>query len=338
MKNTEEREALDLLIRGFQVSRMIRLVADLGVADKISDEGRDVHELAAACGVHASPLLRVLRALAAFEVFQVSAEGQVRHSPRSLLLRTDTPHSMHHGARFWTGPGSWKAWGELDVALHGDIPHQAAWGIGRFEYLRAHPEEARQFDLFMANMPGNRHAALASAYDFSGVGLIADIGGGNGEALRHILARFSTTRGLVFDRPDVVNAISVGSRLDGRIAVEGGSFFDGVPGNADIYLLVAVLHDWSDEDCIRILRSCCAAMSSEARLLIIEQLLEPDPSCGRPTSYLVDTQMMAMFGSARERTKGEFDELLAAAGLVAQRVIATASPVWIIEATAVESE
>jgi len=338
VENTKEREALDLLIRGFQVSRMIRLVADLGVADKIFDAGQDVHSLAAACGVRPSPLLRVLRALAAFEVFEVSAEGQVKHSPRSLLLRTDTPNSMRHGARFWTGPGSWKAWGELDAALHDGVPHETAWGMGRFQYLKEHPEEARQFDLFMANMPGNRHAALAPAYDFSGVGLIADIGGGNGEALRQILTRFSTTRGLVFDRPDVVNAISVGSRLDGRIAVEGGSFFDGVPGNADIYLLVAVLHDWSDEDCIRILRSCCAAMSSKARLLIIEQLLEPDPRCGRPTSYLVDTQMMAMFGSARERTKGEFDELLAAAGLVAQRVIATASPVWIIEANAVGSE
>lgn len=338
VETAKDREALDLLIRGFQVSRMIRLVADLGVADKISDTGHDVHELAAACGVQASPLLRVLRALAAFEVFKVSAEGQVSHSPRSLLLRTDAPNSMHHGASFWTSPGSWKAWGELDVALQGGIPHETAWGIGRFQYLRDHPEEARQFDLFMANMPGNRHVALASAYDFSAAGLIVDIGGGNGEALRQILARSPTPRGLVFDRPDVVKAISVDSRLNGRIAVEGGSFFEGVPKNADVYLLVAVLHDWSDEDCIRILRSCRIAMTADARLLIVEQLLEPDPRRGRPTSYLLDTQMMAMFGSARERTKSEFDELLAGADLRAQRLISTSSPVWIIEASPVRIE
>ena len=331
LENSKHREALDLLICGFQVSRMIRLVADLGVADKISDSGQDVHALAAACGVQASPLLRVLRALAAFKVFQVSAEGQVRHSPRSRLLRTDTPNSMQHGARFWTGPGSWKAWGELDVALHGGIPHETAWGIDRFQYLRDHPEEARQFDLFMANMPDNRHATLASAYDFSGVGLIADIGGGNGEALRQILARFPTLRGLVFDRPDVVEAIPVGSRMDGRIAVEGGSFFNGVPAGADIYLLIRVLHDWSDEDCIRILRSCRAAMSTESRLLVVEQILEPDPSQGRPTGYLIDVQMMAMFGSARERTKDEFDQIFGASDLAAQRLIPTSSPVRIIE-------
>lgn len=337
VENTQDREALDLLIRGFQVSRMIRLVADLGVADKISDAGLDVQALATACGVQPSPILRVLRALAAFGVFQVSAEGQVSHSPRSLLLRTDTPNSMHHGARFWTGPGSWKAWGELEVALQGGIPHEAAWGVGRFQYLKEHPEEARQFDLFMANFPDNRHAALAAAYDFSGASLITDIGGGNGEALRQVLGRFPEPRGLVFDRPDVVKAVPLASRLGERIGVEGGSFFAGVPTGADIYLLVRVLHDWSDEDCIRILRSCRAAMDFDSRLLIVEQLLEPDPKRGRPTSYLVDTQMMAMFGSARERTKSEFDELLAASDLSAQRVIATTSPVWIIEVTVMHS-
>ncbi|MDQ6629077.1 MAG: methyltransferase [Pseudomonadota bacterium] len=251
-----------------------------------------------------------------------------------MLLRTDAPNSMHHGARFWTAPGSWKAWGELDAALHGGVPHEAAWNVGRFQYLREHPEEARQFDLFMANFPDNRHTALAAAYDFSGASLITDVGGGNGEALRQILARFPKPRGLVFDRPDVVEAIGDASRLSGRIDVSGGSFLDAVPAGADIYLLVRVLHDWSDEDCIRILRNCRAVLAPGCRLLIVEQILEPDPRHGRATSYLVDTQMMAMFGSARERTKSEFDELLSASDLSAQRLIPTTSAVWIIEVVA----
>jgi hypothetical protein len=52
----------------------------------------------------------------------------------------------------------------------------------------------------MANFPDNRHPAVAAAYDFSGAKLIADIGGGNGAALRHILSRFTALRGLLFDR------------------------------------------------------------------------------------------------------------------------------------------
>ncbi len=245
---------------------------------------------------------------------------------------------MHHGAKFWTGPGSWRAWGELDIALQGGVPHEAAWKIGRFQYLRENPDEARQFDLFMASFPDNRHAAVAAAYDFSAAELVTDVGGGNGATVRQVLSVAPNARGLVFDRPDVVEAISAASRLGGRIEVRGGSFFDTVPAGADTYLLVRVLHDWSDEDSVRILRNCRAAMTPGSRLLIIEQILEPDPKRGRPTSYLVDMQMMAMFGSARERTKAEFDELLGASDLRAQRLVATTSPVWIIEAVTASSK
>lgn len=331
-----DREALDLLIRGFQVSRMLRLVADLGLADKLPKDGsRHVSDLATACSVLAAPLLRVLRALAAFGVFRIGADGSVAHSPRSMLLRTDEPDSLHYGAKFWTAPGSWNAWGFLDAALAGGNPHQAAWNMGRFQYLREHPDEARSFDAFMANFPDRRHQALAASYDFSSAKLIADIGGGNGEALRQILARFPGPRGLVFDREDVVAAIPPEARSDGRIDVQGGSFFDHIPEGADIYLLVRVLHDWSDDDCIRILRNCRAAMTRSARLLIVEQLLEPDPAVGRPSSYLIDMQMMAMFGSARERTESEFCELLQPSGFRLERAIETASPVWVMEAVPV---
>ena len=139
----DEREALDLLMRGFQISRMLRLIADLGVADRIASDGHvAIDALALECGVQSQPLIRVLRALAAFGVFASTPDGSVAHTPRSRLLRTDTPNSMHHAARFWTAPGSWAAWGMLDVAMTGGVPHEAAWDMGRFDYLRTHPDEA----------------------------------------------------------------------------------------------------------------------------------------------------------------------------------------------------
>ena len=312
---------------------MLRLVADLGVADRIAPEARvTIGALAVDCGAQTQPLIRVLRALAAFGVFTVTADGEIGHTPRSRLLRTDTPNSMHHAARFWAAPGSWSAWGMLDVAMTGGVPHEVAWNMGRFEYLRAHPDEARGFDAMMANFPDNRHVAVAAAYDFSNAALIADIGGGNGAMLRHILARFPTPRGLLVDRDDVVRAIQSVDLLAGRIEAIGGSFFDCIPPGADIYMLVRVLHDWSDEDCVRILRACRTAMGPNGVLLICEQILEPDPAQGRATGYLVDTQMMAMFGSARERTEHEFASLLSESGFTLQRAIPTQSPVWIVEA------
>ena len=328
-----EREALELLIRGFMVARMLRLVADLGVADQVPQDGRVmVEDLATACGVLPPRLGRVLRSLAAFGVFEVGADGSVGQTARSRLLRSDTPSSLRHSARFWSGRGSWRAWEELDVAMAGGVPHEAAWGIGRFTYLRAHPEEARLFDAQMANFPDNRHAAVAAAYDFSGAGLICDVGGGNGAALRHILTRHPGPRGQAFDLADVVGAIPPEQRMEGRISVVAGSFLDGVPGGADTYMAIRVLHDWSDADCLRILRNIRAAMAPDARLLVVDQLLESDPSRGQPTRYLVDMQMMAMFGEARERTEEEMRGLLGASGFALRRVLPTGSPVAIVEA------
>ena len=327
-----DRQELDLLLRGFQVSRMLRLIADLGVADKVPTDGQlTTQELSAACGVQVGPILRVLRALAAFGVFRFTGDGKVAHTPRSRLLRTDTPNSLHHAARFWTGPGSWKAWGMLDVAMTGGVPHEAAWKTDRFSYLREHPDEARAFDLMMANFPDNRHAAISAAYDFSTADLIADIGGGNGAMLRHILARFTKPRGLVFDRVDVIDAITPEELMQGRIATMGGSFFDQAPGGADIYMLIRVLHDWPDEDCVRILRTCRAAMGERSLLLLGEEVLEPDPARGRATAYLIDIQMMAMFGRARARSEAEFRGLFDQSGLSLLRVIPTSSPISIVE-------
>lgn len=328
-----DRQELDLLLRGFQVSRMLRLIADLGVADKVpTADHLTAQALSAACGVQMDPLLRVLRALAAFGVFKVTADGTVGHTPRSRLLRTDTPNSLHHAARFWTGPGSWKAWGMLDVAMTGGVPHEAAWNTDRFTYLREHPDEARAFDLMMANFPDNRHPAIADAYDFSAAELVADIGGGNGAMLRHVLARFPKVRGLLFDRPDVIDAVTPNELMQGRIAASGGSFFDEAPRGADIYMLTRVLHDWSDEDCVRILRTCRAAMHEHSLLLVGEEILEPDPERGRATGYLIDVQMMAMFGRARSRSEAEFRVLFDQAGYIMRRIIPTSSPVSIIEA------
>ena len=279
------------------------------------------------------PLLRVLRALAAFKIFSVASDGTITHTPRSCLLRTHTPNSLHHSARFWTAPGSWRAWENLDAAMSGGVPHEAAWNMSRFAYLGEHPEEARIFDAMMAHFPDNRHAAVAATYDFSTARLIVDVGGGNGAALRHILEHHPAPRGLVFDRADVVNAIPDSQLMLGRIDAAGGSFFDCVPAGGDHYLIIRVLHDWGDEDCLRILRACRAAMDKNAVLLIGEQILEPDPARGRPSGYLIDVQMMAMFGAARERTEAEFRDMLAASGFVLRRTIATSSPVWIIEAT-----
>lgn len=326
----DDRKELDFLLRAFQISRVCRAVADLKVADKLPIEGSlNVSELARECRVQDEPLRRILRLLASVKVFAINSAGEVVHTPRSKLLRTDRHDSMHYAARFWTAQSSWRAWEHLDVALSGGVPHEAAWQLSRFDYLQAHPGEARVFDEMMQHFSDGRHRAIAASYDFSGHKRIVDVGGGNGAALREILRRFPTCRGIVFDRTDVIVAMPKG---EDRLAGESGSFFERLPKGADCYLLVRVLHDWSDDDCLRILKQCQQAMPPSATLLICEQLLNDDPSLDTPSDYLIDTQMLAMFGHARERTASEFRTLLEKSGFAFNRVIPTEAIVSLIEA------
>jgi hypothetical protein len=336
MKATpSEIASLHRLINGFKISRMLGLVANLGIADRIPvNKAMSAKSLAVESGVLADPLLRVCRALASVGIFTVQANNMIAHSRLSVLLRTDSNPSLHFAARLFMAPSEWGAWSALDDAMQGATPFEALWGVSRFDYLTAHAEEGRVFDAMMANSPDDRLNAVAIAYDFSAASLIIDVGGGNGALLHAILSRYPQPRGLIFDREDVVSAIPAEGTLSNRIGALAGDFFERAPPTADIYILSWILHDWADEQCLRILGNCRIAMRPGARLLVIERMLEPDPTNGDVMNYLADIQMMVDHGG-RERTFTEFQMLLTSSGFGTVRPIRTASSVWIIESAAI---
>jgi hypothetical protein len=97
-----------------------------------------------------------------------------------------------------------------------------------------------------------------------------------------------------------------------------------VPGGGDAYLLSRVLHDWQDRDAIRILRCCRAAMPAHARLLVVDAVM-PERARDEPAAIRMDLLMLLLM-SSRERTRDEFDRLLAAAGFSLRRIVPTGSP------------
>jgi len=269
----EDFAALSAIINSYRIPRMLQLVAELGIADRIAAaQFLPVTSLASEAGILSDPLLRILRALASVGIFIMDEGGIIGHSRLSLLLRTHSIPSLRHAARFFAGGSSWNAWGALDKA--GAVPFESVFGVKYFDYLTAHPDEGQLFNQVMANTAyEDRHGAVAAAYNFSNASLIADIGGGNGALLRAILPQYPQTRGVVFDLEPVVQAIPAEARLDGRISVEPGNFFHDVMPQADIYILSKILHDWPDDQCLRILRNCRSAMAPSARLLVVERVL-----------------------------------------------------------------
>jgi hypothetical protein len=233
------------------------------------------------------------------------------------------------------GSSFWSSWGQLlESVKTGETAFRKVHGITNWEYRERHTEEGAIFDMAMTADSERVVGALASGYDFSKFGLLVDVGGGRGVLLAAILAANPSLRGILFDQPHVLadtKAIVNSSGVGDRIQIVGGDFFEEVPGRADAYMLKSILHDWNDEQAIRILRICRTAMVGGAKLLVIELVVlppnEPDPA------KFVDVRMLVMNGG-RERTADEFRQLYTAAGFELCKITPTRSPFSIIEGSA----
>jgi len=124
-----------------------------------------------------------------------------------------------------------------------------------------------------------------------------------------------------------------GRKLSSRCTFVEGDFFEMVP-EADMHVLKRVIHDWNDAQSRQILSNCARALRPRGRVVLIETLLPDD---GRPSDApLMDLNMLVLLPE-RERTTRQYRELLQAAGLHLDRVIETASPMQILEASAAGS-
>jgi O-methyltransferase len=152
--------------------------------------------------------------------------------------------------------------------------------------------------------------------------------GGSGALLHAILRASTGLHGVLLDRPEAVQSAAqrlAGAGLADRAECRMGDFFDAVPGGADVYLLSRVIHDWPDADARRILERCREAMALGARLLVVDAIV-PERALDGPEAIRMDLHMLMLFG-ARERAEEEVRRLLAAAGFVLRRVVATRSPI-----------
>ncbi len=191
-------------ITGYWLSQAVYVAARLRIADRLTDGPQPVEMLAEATGTHPRTLYRLLRALASVGIFSEDDAGRFRLTPTAEVLRGDVPDSMWAMA-IMMGEEHFHAWGGLLESVRtGKTAFDRLYGKPIFAYLAEHPEKAKVFDAAMTAIHGRETAAVLDAYDFSGIGVLADIGGGNGSNLIGILGRYPGMRGILFDLPHVV--------------------------------------------------------------------------------------------------------------------------------------
>jgi O-methyltransferase domain/Dimerisation domain len=322
-------------IAAYWQSQLVFVAARLGIADVLIEGPLTVEEIAVRVRAHAPSLRRILRALASLGVFAADPHGRFHLNRLSQTLRSDHPESLRNFALMMVDDYNWSAWGSLEHTVKtGESAFEHHHGSSVFPWLREHPEKERMFSASMASLSVMENAAVARSYAFGKLDQIVDVGGAHGHLLTTILRSYIRLRGVLFDQPQIVReALQAGfitsPDVQSRCEVSSGDFFVSVPQGADAYLMKYIIHDWDDEQCIRLLSNCRAAMHSNGRVLVVDHVVAPGNRFD--WSKLLDINMMVMLGS-KERTKEEFRQLFTRSGLRLKRVIRTGTPLSILEA------
>ena len=322
------------LLEGAWVAQAIGVAAKLGLADLMKDGARPVDDLARETSTHAPSLYRLLRALASVGIFAEAEHRTFGLTPLAEPLQSDVRGSMRAMCAMRAEPWFCGAWGEL---LHsvttGEPGFDRYAGCDIFTFLKRNPTALALFGEAMSDLSASETAAVLDAYDFSHADTIVDVGGGQGALLADILRSHPAARGILFDRPETIGRAGDLQKQAGvgdRCQLVGGSFFETVPEGGDLYILKSVIHDWSDDESITILRNVRRAMAPDATLLLIERVIPAGNTAS--SSKWMDLNML-IASTGRERTEAEFRSLLAAAGFELARVVSTMASVSLIEAS-----
>lgn len=259
-------------------------------------------------------------------------ERKFELTPVAELLRSDSPNSLRDYAIMMGEDWIWQAYGELMHSVKtGETAHDKVQGMSSFEFYAKNREAGMIFNKAMTNLSLLTAPAIVAGYDFSGLGRLVDIAGGHGLLLSAILNANPHLQGVLFDLPFVIE--NAGELLESagvaaRTEKISGDFFESVPAGADAYLMKHIIHDWNDEQSVKILQNIHRAMNDEGKLLIVEMIV-PEGNEPSPAKEL-DLTMLTIEGG-KERTAAEYTKLLEASGFRLTKIIPTKSPMSVIE-------
>lgn len=316
---------------GGMKSQIIYLAAKLEIADRLKERAKSVEVLAQELSCNENALYRFLRALAPFNVITEISPGVFKTTKYGRTLEKDNPKSLHYlalltGEEFWRAP-----LGNLIHSINtGEASFDNVYGMGYFEYLKNNPEKFDLFSKWMENSSNINCPVIASSFPFNKYKSIVDIGGGYGALLAHILASYPNLKGTLFDLPETVqNAKAIDNSIKDRCTIIAGNFIKEVPPGSDLYIMQQIMHDWSDDVCIKILHNISAAMNPDGRILIVDTIIKSGNTFNM--NKLVDLQIMATCHGGKERTKKQFLNLFRSCNLKLIKIYETASPYSILE-------
>ncbi|CAA6656097.1 unnamed protein product [Spirodela intermedia] len=171
-----------------------------------------------------------------------------------------------------------------------------------FEYQGTDPRFNKVFNVIMYNHSMLTMKKMPEIYrGFDGLGVLVDVGGG--------ICSFQCS----------------------GVEHVGDDMFESVP-SGDAIFMKWILHDWSDEHCLKVLKNCWKALPEQGKAIVMEGILPEAPETTREAQALfhLDLTMLAFNPGGKQRTEKNFESLAKSAGFAK---VSTAFGIWIMEFT-----
>lgn len=316
---TSEYLALERRLSDLLVIEAIYSAIELGLIEHLAPAAMTDDRLAEATGTDPRALRHLLRLLADEGIARTVPGGCWGLTAFGQRLRPDAPESLH-GMVLSYKELLHPAYRRLRFSLKtGQSGFLAAFQKGFYEHLGSDARASANFNNWMDASAADMADRLLAAYDFRSFRRFVDVGGNRGRLTAALLAAHPRMTAILFDleqalteAPGLLAAAGVAARCE-RVA---GSFFEGVPGGAELYLLSRVLFNWTDERALVILQRIRAVMPVDAVLLVVDMAL---PDAGQASAQSATSlNLLALLG-VMLRTAAEYHALLGRAGLHTRR-------------------
>ncbi|XP_028787922.1 anthranilate N-methyltransferase-like [Neltuma alba] len=222
------------------------------------------------------------------------------------------------------------SWRELKNAIcEGGIAFNRVYGSHAFEYPGLDSRFNDVFNKAMVNQTTLVVTKILESYrGFEDITRLVDVGGGHGVTLSLITTKYPHVQGINFDLPHVIQHAPPYSGVEHL----GGDMFESVPPG-DAIFMKWILHDWSDEWCLKLLKNCHNAIPEDGKVIVVDAVLPiiPETSAAAKTTSQLDVMMMTQNPGGKERSEQEFMELATAAGFSGIRYECFVRNFWIME-------
>jgi len=206
--------------------------------------------------------------------------GHYANSPATDLFLDRAKPTYLGGMLEMSGARLYPFWGSLTEGLRTGRPqNEAKTGGDFFAALYQDQGRLRQFLHAMTGLSMGAAAAIAEKFPWDRYHTVIDIGAAEGCVPAQLALRYPHLTGGGFDLPAAGPAFDdyvAACGLAGRLQFYPGDFFADPLPSADVLVLGHILHDWSLEEKLTLLRKAYDALPDGGALIVYDSIIDDD--------------------------------------------------------------